>query len=187
LSRGLGEANQRNGLGLTLSGLTAEIETMHSSLAIANEFLKRARDEQRALTQMHLQKLVYLAHGWNLAVNGRELIEDEFEAWEFGPVVRKLYNALSKYGKSTVTRLICWGDDTPFPSDDDGPAIASLDEKELAVIDKVWEQYRGFEAFQLSALTHAPQSPWSNTYERGKNKVINNNFIWDYFADLASA
>lgn len=160
---------------------------MHSSLAIANEFLMRAADERRQLTHMQLQKLVYLAHGWNLAVNGRELIEDEFEAWEFGPVVRKLYNALSKFGKSPVGRLIRWGDDTPFPSDDGGAALTSLDPHERAVLDKVWEQYKGFEAFKLSALTHAKRSPWEKFYEKGKNKVIDTNSIWDYFADLANA
>lgn len=160
---------------------------MNSSLAIANEFLERAAADRRQLTHMQLQKLVYLAHGWNLAVNGRELIEDEFEAWEFGPVVRKLYNALARYGKNYVSSLIRWGDDTPFSADDDGVARAPLDAQELAVVDKVWEQYRGFEAFQLSALTHAKRSPWEKYYEKGKNRVIDNNAIWDYFAELASA
>jgi uncharacterized phage-associated protein len=160
---------------------------MHSSLEIANEFLKRASAERRPLTHMQLQKLVYLAHGWNLAVNGRQLIEDEFEAWEFGPVVRRLYNALSRYGKNSVSKLINWGDDTPFPADDAGVAVATLDDNELAVVNKVWEQYKGFEAFQLSALTHTSKSPWAKYYEKGKNKVIDNNAIWDYFADIASA
>lgn len=160
---------------------------MHSSLAIANEFLSRAKEERRPLTHMQLQKLVYLAHGWNLAVNGRELIEDEFEAWEFGPVIRKLYNALTKYGKNPITHLIRWGDDTPFIYDDDGIARAELLPEEAAVVAKVWSEYKGFEAFKLSALTHAKGSPWENIYEKGKNKVINKYDIWDYFADLANA
>jgi len=159
----------------------------HSSLAIANEFLDRARKDRRKLTHMHLQKPVYLAHGWNLAVNGRLLIEDEFEAWEYGPVIRKLYNALSKYGKSSISRLIKWGDDSPFPHDGTEVALVELEPDELAVIDKVWDTYRGFEAFQLSALTHAKESPWSKFYEPGKNRVIDNNIIWDYFAELATA
>jgi uncharacterized phage-associated protein len=160
---------------------------MHSSLSIANEFLERARRERRSLTHMQLQKLVYLAHGWNLAVNGRELIEDEFEAWDFGPVVRKLYAALARYGRSNISRMIRWGDDSPFMSDDAETASAVLDQEETDVLNKVWEEYKGFEAFKLSALTHAKNSPWFNVYEKGKNKVINNNAIWDYFADLANA
>jgi len=86
----------------------------HSSLAIANEFLRRAREIDRSLTQMKLQKLVYIAHGWCLAFSKSPLIEDRIEAWEFGPVIRRLYDATSRYGRSPVSRFIKWGDDTPF-------------------------------------------------------------------------
>ena len=138
-----------------------------SSLAIANEFLRRAQQDRRPLTHMQVQKLVYLAHGWNMAVEGRDLIEDDVEAWEFGPVIRKLYDALKSYGRGPIIHLIRWGDDTPFPSDDGGPARADLDPRETAIIDRVWEVYGKYEAFQLSALTHAANSPWHRTYVPG--------------------
>jgi uncharacterized phage-associated protein len=158
---------------------------VHSSLAIANEFIARAKREGRSLTHMHIQKLVYLAHGWNLAVNGKSLIEDDIEAWDFGPVVRKLYDALKQNTNRPVRQKIRWGDDTPFRSDDGEVAEADLSPKEEAVIEKVWSTYKNFEAFQLSALTHEHGSPWDEFYERGKNRVIDNNKIWDYFADVA--
>ena len=157
----------------------------HSSLAIANEFLRRADAEGRPLSNMQLQKLVYLAHGWNLAVNGDPLIEDSFEAWDFGPVARRLYSALRKYGSGQVTDRLRWGDDTNFPGDDAGLATADLTHDEVAVIDRVWETYGAFPAFKLSALTHSERSPWQHYYRRGRNQVIDNNRIYDYFAELA--
>lgn len=158
------------------------------SIAIANEFLRRAKAEQRSLTHMHLQKLVYLAHGWTLAVSGRPLIEEPFEAWDYGPVVRKLYRALRYAGAGDVPRLIRFGDDTPSSSDDADEAVATLTKDERAVIDRVWDTYKEFEAFQLSALTHADGSPWHRTYNggQGQSEFINNDRIWDYFADLAA-
>lgn len=158
----------------------------HSSLAIANEFLILARKEGQQITHMQLQKLVYLAHGWNLAVNGEKLIEDEIEAWEFGPVIRKLYDALRKYGRGIIKNLICWGDDTDFFNDDGKEALEKLDPSETAVLSKVWETYKGLEAFRLSALTHMQGSPWHLTYESGKNRVIDHSNIWTYFAALAT-
>jgi uncharacterized phage-associated protein len=111
----------------------------HPTLAIANEFLGRAFEEGRGLTQMQLQKLVYLAHGWNLAVNGEQLVEDEFEAWSYGPVLRRLYDATRIYSNNKIPALLKWGQDTPFRSDDGGDALTNLDDKERSVIDEVWE------------------------------------------------
>lgn len=160
----------------------------YSSLAIANEFLERAQNSKRELTHMQLQKHVYLAHGWNLAVNGKPLIEDDVEAWEFGPVIRKLYDALSHYGSGPISRLIRWGDDTPakFMSNGAGVAKEKLPPQERAVIEKVWETYGGFKAFQLSALTHAEGSPWQKVYDpNGRSIKIKNDSIQDYFVDLS--
>lgn len=160
---------------------------MYSTLAIANEFLKRARREGRSLTHMQLQKLVYLSHGWSLAVHGRELVEDDVEAWEFGPVIRKLYDALKRYGSNNIDHLIKWGDDISFESDDNIIAEVKIDPEDVQIIDKVWETYGKFHAYQLSALTHANGSPWSKTYKPHENRVIDDNNIWDYFAELADA
>ena len=157
----------------------------HSSLAIANEMLKRARPVSAPMTQMQAQKLVYLAHGWALALLDRPLIDDVVEAWDYGPVIRRLYDATKNYGKSPIRRFIRWGDDTPFKSDDDGDAFESLVENEASLLDAIWENYGKLEAFQLSALTHAPDSPWSKVYRKGTNRPIPENLIQSYFKTLA--
>ena len=161
---------------------------MHSPLAIANEFINRAKAQKRTLTHMQLQKLVYLAHGWCLAVTGNPLIEDEFEAWDFGPVDRKLYQALRQYGSGPVMRPIRWGDDTPFP-DDDLPenAFEELLPEEQDVVDRVWENYGKYPAYQLSALTHQVGTPWTIAYEPGRNRSVANGTIQEYFVRLADS
>jgi uncharacterized phage-associated protein len=158
----------------------------HSSLAISNEFLRRAREAKRQLTHMQIQKLLYLAHGWNLAVTGRPLLEDNFEAWEFGPVVGRLYFALRKYRDQPISELVHWGDDTDFTLDDGAIAVAELSADERDVIDRVWRIYGEYPAFKLSALTHEKNSPWDKYYSPGRNQVIKEDSIYDYFADLAA-
>lgn len=160
----------------------------YSSLAIANEFIRRAdRDGRVPLTHMQLQKLVYLAHGWHLAFANDPLIEDEIEAWELGPVIRRLYDALKQYGRSRISKLIDWGDDTPFDLDMGGPALEELDESKQRIIELVWQNYGEFPAFQLSALTHQEGTPWSKHYERNKNNTIPNDDIKAHFSELAAA
>lgn len=161
----------------------------HSSLAIANEFIERAsKPGQRALTQMQVQKLVYLAHGWHLGAFDAPLIDEPIEAWKFGPVIRPLYSALSRYGSSPIDELIRWGEDTILlDSDDDGVAREELGDSDIAVIDMVWESYGTFPAFKLSALTHEPGTPWSQTYQEGYKRVIPNEVIKGHFKELLAA
>lgn len=51
-----------------------------------------------------LQRLLYLAQGWNLAILGEPLFAADFEAWASGPVNREIYELLE--GEYTVTLQI---------------------------------------------------------------------------------
>ncbi len=159
-----------------------------TSLAIANEFIRRARAENVKLTHMQVQKLVYFAHGFMLAAFGVPLISDQFEAWRFGPVARSLYDSLKRYGKNVITREICYGDDTPFFSDDDGePVLVALEQKESDVVDLVYKEFGRLQAFQLSALTHEAGSPWDKAHRIAQNQPIDNEDIKSHFAQLVSS
>ena len=76
------------------------------SPVIANEFIRRAASEGKSFTQMQLQKLVYIANGWNLAISGVPLTQDEPQAWDYGPVYPYLWKALRSYGREGVKRPI---------------------------------------------------------------------------------
>ena len=156
---------------------------------IANEFIRRAAADGRALTQMQLQKLVYIAHGWKLAITGHPLTHDDPEAWEYGPVYKELRRALRSYGRSNVEREIrnCEYIPGAFEDDDNAPAIAALDESETSIIDQVYDKYGKFHAFQLSALTHREGTPWTEVYDAGRGKFdeIPAELIRGHFVELA--
>jgi uncharacterized phage-associated protein len=161
----------------------------HSSLAIANEFIQRGlRGDTPPLTHMQIQKLIYLAHGWNLGANGQPLIEDPIEAWKFGPVIRKVYSALSKYGDAPVKRPIHWGDDNIlYRGGDGGLAVEELSNAEKEIIELCWQSFGELPAFKLSALTHQPGTPWSETFALGANRVIPNELIEAHFRQSLAA
>jgi uncharacterized phage-associated protein len=156
----------------------------NSSLEIANEFLRLAQEEGVQLTQMQLQKLVYLAHGYFLALNGKPLVEDNVEAWDYGTVFRPLWEALTQYGKAPVRQIIRWGDGPGFIRGGGKEANAHLSPEEKAIVGKVWTTYGHYPAFKLSALTHEPNGPWERHYVKGENRVIPNDSIKEYFRDL---
>lgn len=158
----------------------------HDVAAIANEFLRLAREEGRTLTNMQLQKLPYIAQGWSLALrNGQPLIEQPVEAWPYGPVYRKLYNALAQYGSGPVTDFIHENDGNPYRViDGRGNKIKNkLTNDDCALIKAVWNNYRDYNAYQLSALTHQPNTPWSKTQEK-HGQYISNTLIREHYEEL---
>lgn len=144
----------------------------YSANVIANEFLKFAEDDGVGLTPMKLQKLVYFANGWYLALNGKPLINEQVEAWDYGPVIRTLYHEFKHHGNSHIEGYSTNFDDyergfikfnTPFleqggPSDQVEPTRAFLA--------RIWEVYGQFSATQLSNMTHVADSPWSEVYNQ---------------------
>ena len=62
----------------------------YSAKAVANYFLARAKESGETLSPMKLQKLIYFAHGWHLAVFDAPLLDEEVQAWDYGPASNRL-------------------------------------------------------------------------------------------------
>jgi uncharacterized phage-associated protein len=152
----------------------------YSAKAIANEFLRR-RDSSAYPQQMLIQKLAYIAHGWNLVINGQSLIDEAPLAWDNGPVYRSIWEHVKSngYGGNNCT-LIDPATKVEF--------LAKLDASEKSVVDHVWEKYSLFSAGELSAMTHEPNTPWSKAYfEGGRNTPLDNSEIKKHYNALAMA
>ena len=142
----------------------------YPALAIANEFIKVARERNKQLTPMELLKLVYFAHGWYLALSGVPLINEPVQAWRFGPVIPSIYHAFKRYGSGPIIALATsdpfeppiWGAQDSVAaheySIDDG-LDSNENETAKRLVRKIWEQYGQFNAIQLSNLTHEDDSP----------------------------
>ena len=108
---------------------------------IANFMLDKAEDEGRAVTQLKLQKLVYIAHGWALALD-EELFSEPVLAWKHGPVVRSLYDEFKHYGTQPIDQRSVELDLDTF--DFVEPRVPSGDKKVTLVLNRVWEIYKSF-------------------------------------------
>lgn len=102
-----------------------------SSHAVANRFIEIAANASVPLTNMQLQKLVYITNGYSLALNSCPMYFDETHAWQFGPVIPRLYKPLRKYGNSFVTDPLCADDRLE-------------DDTDLDIVEAVWKRIRSF-------------------------------------------
>ena len=150
----------------------------YDSRAIANEFLRLSVG--KPINQMWLQKLVYIAHGWNLAINKQPLVRGRIEAWDGGPVSRAIWNHFRDLGRNSRDGLLGRPDGAPYESELTAP--------EKAVITHVWGRYGQYSGRELSEMTHQEGTPWSNAYfGRGRNARILDADIQRHFTDLALA
>lgn len=153
--------------------------TAFSPLAVANAVLEEAWQQGKSLTIMQLLKLVYISHGWSLALLNGPLVDEEPEAWQHGPVFPSIYRAFRRFGSSPITELAS----TPF-----GPlAAADLSDQQRSVVQSVVRGYGDMHAFALSRMTHQPDTPWARTYRdgAGSSDDISNAVIAEHYRKLA--
>lgn len=144
---------------------------MYDSRTIANFLLKLAKEKNDgALTPMQLIKLVYIAHGWMLGLYNKSLIKDEVQAWQYGPVIPQLYDAVRSYrGKPVIE---------PIDIEDE-----ELSDDAKDITKKTFKIYGRMNGLALSRLTHTAGSPWHQVYKPGTfGESIPDDLIADYYA-----
>lgn len=122
---------------------------MLTAFDVAEFFLSPIDEEEREpITHLKLQKLLYYAQGYSLALLGRPMFADKLENWEHGPVVPGVYARYKAYGSSLLP-----------------PAFAEPEKfqaEELAVLHRVRREKGQYSAWKLREDTHA-ETPWLST------------------------
>ena len=159
--------------------------------AVANYFLDLGTVDGESITPMKLQKLLFYAHGWHLALTGEPLISDTIEAWFYGPVVPSVYNAFKRYGNEPIdapAQAIALNGDAIVVETPELPA-GEAHQATRDILKRVWEVYKSYSATQLSSMTHTPDAPWSQVVKPYQGKVpfnleIPDNLIRRHFVGL---
>jgi len=142
-----------------------------NSIDVANYFVNKIDDTAGDLiSNLKLQKLVYYAQGFSLAIFGKPLFDDVIEAWLYGPVVPNLYQKYKKYKYEAL----------PIPKDVD---FDKYDEQTRELLDEVYTVYGQYSAWVLSDFTHK-ESPYINARKRadkGNGDVITHGELKSYF------
>lgn len=155
---------------------------MHS-LPIANYFILKSLATGVELTPQKLVKMVYVAHGWYLALTGKPLLAEGIQAWKYGPIITSVYNKFIQYGNSQIDELYFNAAANTYPI---------VEEKSLKeFLDKIWEVYNTFNGPELSTITHETNTPWDIIWNaQGKRKregiIIPNDLIEKYYKERAN-
>jgi uncharacterized phage-associated protein len=133
---------------------------MLSCYDIAKYFLSLINEDAGDLiSNLKLQKLVYYAQGFHLALYDKPLFKEEIQAWTHGPVIPDLYYAYKEYGSNAI----------PRPNDVD---FSIYDDRTKELLDEVYEVHGQFSAWKLRNMTHE-ELPWKTIYSNsGSGSVI---------------
>ena len=128
---------------------------------VANFLLDLADEQNVDLSQVSLLKILYFCHGWYLLVNDIKLIKNDFEAWEYGPVVRVVRDEFKKFGSRKIQerarKLNIYTGERVI-------ADSNLAESDKRFVKSVFVTYYNYSAWKLSDLTHEPGSPWDKLW-----------------------
>ena len=150
-----------------------------NSETVANTLLLHAKDNGVALTHIKIQSLLYLLHGFYLARTGEHLLDESFEAWAHGPVVRKVYSKLNRYGHSWVREFLALEDKETGRSL--GVYVVCKTSVEFFdTLNLVWDAYGGLNDKDLySAVRTKFNEPWLAV--KWRHGIITNESIIECF------
>lgn len=121
------------------------------------------------LTNLKLQKLLYLAHMVSLGKDKTPLITETFSAWMYGPVIPVLYDRIKIFGGDCV--LDRFYDES----------LLAQSHKLYKTIEDTWNFFGRKEGWELVKITHAPQGAWSKNYNPHYNVNISNEDILEEY------
>lgn len=128
---------------------------MLSCYDVALYFLKKTDPETNDISNLKLQKLLYYAQGYSLAMHNTPLFKQDIFAWQHGPVVTEVYEKYKQF------------DANPISTSE--PLEKELDTEIKDILDTAYFDFGQYSAWKLRALTHS-ELPWLKA-SQSKSKI----------------
>jgi len=132
------------------------------------EFLARYFERQQdKITNLKMQKLLYYAQGIGLGGFRIKLFEEDFYAWEHGPVLKSVYHKYKVLGSGPISM----DPDVDLLEIEENPSA-------LEILNETINMYGGLSAYALRNKTHN-ESPWLDT---NRNEIISESSMVEFFS-----
>ena len=119
---------------------------------IAKFIVSHCWNEGVPVSHLEMQKILYFIQRDYLRQYNRPLFNEDFEAWQYGPVVPAAYNRFSMFVAYPIRRTY---------------NISLSSEDETFIRDRIPE-YRRKSPWEMVEDTHKPGSAWDRTWKAGK-------------------
>ena len=112
------------------------------------------------VTNLALQKILYIAHMIHMGRTGGErLVNADFEAWDYGPVVPSLYRKVRPFGDKPIPNIFF--------------AVQDVSNNRIAsTLDEACEHLLPKRPGELVAITHWEEGAWAKNYIPGVRGIV---------------
>lgn len=130
----------------------------YSAIEIAKYIVGYCNHKGKPISNLKLQKILYYVWVNYYRDHAKPLFDEEFCAWQFGPVIPEVYFQFSSFAGIPIRRNY-------------ETNVNSADSK---IIDRIIDKYAKYSAAQLVDKTHKKGGPWDVVYHGGTGlrKVI---------------
>jgi len=154
--------------------MTFEVKPPTNAQRVADYFVWRSQEHGDPITNLKLQKLLYYAQGWHLALHHRPLFRDTLQAWPRGPAVYGVWKTYSDYKWKPISKRV---------------KLPPIYTGTKAFLDSVFDVFGKHTAYTLERATHR-EPPWRKAREglgerERSNIPISLDEMKKYFSSLA--
>lgn len=130
-----------------------------SILDVAKFLICKFNNDNRDITQLQLQKLLYFIEAYYMVKYDKSrLYNEEFYAWMYGPVCKEVYNKYRYFMNYPIVETECEN--------------LNIDDEDIVnSVNEIYENFGNFSATDLIKLTHMNDSPWFNTYKNSNSPI----------------
>lgn len=128
----------------------------------AKYIIQQSFSSDKPMTNLRLQKTLYYIQGYFYRNSNKKLFDDEFEHWQYGPVIPDVYFEYSTNGASRI-----------YPSEDN----SSIPVENPTLLNRIISACSKLASSDLVEKTHQ-EDPWKNT---SSSETISNESIEKYF------
>jgi uncharacterized phage-associated protein len=136
---------------------------MYEARKICNFLLANFDAVEFDLTNLRVNKLLFFIQAGALRQMPEGLIRNHFEAWQYGPVIKPVFDAFKVHKENPITGPAEFldyasGQRIPVPYDD-------IRDDHRKIIVREFNAYSRFTTGQLVSLSHETNGPWDIVYK----------------------
>lgn len=139
---------------------------------VSKYIINYLNEKSYPVNHLKLQKLLYYIEAWYTVFTGSNLFEEQIEAWQHGPVIRKVWDYFKNKSILYDNLKISKGFEL------------KASKEQIEIINDVLDEYGDKTGYYLETLTHS-EEPWK--IARRKNKYIDKNTMKQFYSSRLNA